>query len=64
MNNEGMGRREHKDGDEVDYLTTSRSRGGNDGPVTNHSLRAKVKTANRRRTRREARQGLRNSQEG
>ena len=57
---EAIGHREHVDGDAVDYLTSSRSRGGNNGPVANHGLRSQVKTINRRRSRRGVRQALRN----
>lgn len=58
-NNEGMGRRQCKDGDEQDYLT-----GFHRYVVCNHGVRGKVKTARNKRVRRQARQGLRNSQEG
>jgi hypothetical protein len=57
---EGIGHREHVDGDAVDYLTSSRSNGGrNREPVCNHGLRAKIKRSNRRRDRRGTRQALR-----
>jgi len=58
-NNEGMGRRACKDGDEQDYLT-----GFHRYLACNHSVRAKVKTAQQKRVRRQVREGLRNGREG
>lgn len=52
---EGMGRRECKDGDEVDYLT-----GFHRYIVCNHGVRGKVKTTRNRRVRRQVRADLRN----
>ena len=58
-NNEGMGRRACKDGDEMDHLTK-----GHRHLVENHGLRGKVKTARNKRVRRLTKQQLRNGQEG
>ena len=58
---EGMGRRACKDGDEVDYLPRTRDR---KHQIENHGVHAKIKTAHNRRSRRQVRAGLRNSQEG
>ena len=62
---EGIGRRHCKDGDEVDYLSSRRSRGADERELAiNHGLRGKIKTASRRRIRRQVRADLRTSQEG
>jgi hypothetical protein len=58
-NNEGIGRRACKDGDEQDYLTKSHKH-----LVTNHGVRGKVKTARNKRVRRTTKQSLRNGREG
>ena len=57
-NNEGMGRRACKDGDEQDHLTKAHRY-----YVENHGVRGKIKTARNKRVRRGTRQALRNGDE-
>lgn len=58
-NHEGMGRRQCKDGTEMDHLTKSHR-----FLVENHGVRGKIKTARNKRVRRATKQELRNGREG